>query len=58
MALRGRYHDMKTLRPGLEELLDRGALVRGHRGTSVGRKRESYLVNPAIHLTQEDLDDL
>jgi hypothetical protein len=58
-ALRGRYPTMKELRPGLDELLDRGALVRDYRGaSSVGRKKEVYLVNPEVHQNKVAEPDL
>lgn len=58
-ALRGRYPSMKELRPGLDELLERGALVRDYRGaSSVGRKKEVYLVNPEVQQTKVTEPDL
>lgn len=58
-ALRGRYPTMKELRPGLDELLERGALVHADRKTpSVGRKKEVYLVNPEVYQTKVAEPDL
>lgn len=55
-ALRSRFPNMKSLRPGLDELLERGALVRSHVKASLkgGRTKELYLVNPAVHQLQGD----
>jgi putative DNA primase/helicase len=51
-ALRGRYQKMEQLRPGLDMLVERGAIVPGCKSPASprgGRPTESYLVNPAIY---------
>lgn len=51
-ALRGRFPTMEKIRPGLDVLVDRGALVPrdgGRPSSKGGRPSETYGVNPAVY---------
>lgn len=51
-ALRGRFPTMEKIRPGLDVLVDRGALVprdNGRPSSKGGRPSETYGVNPAVY---------
>lgn len=51
-ALRGRYQKMEQLRPGLDMLVEHGAIVPGCKSPASprgGRPTESFLINPAIY---------
>lgn len=53
VALRGRYPRMEQIRPGLDMLIEHGALVPAVKAAASpkgGRPAETYLVNPAIYL--------
>jgi putative DNA primase/helicase len=53
VALRGRYPRMEQIRPGLDMLIEHGALVPGVKAAASpkgGRPTETYMVNPAIYL--------
>ncbi|GAB1410300.1 hypothetical protein MASR1M90_14540 [Desulfovibrionales bacterium] len=48
-ALKGKYSTMKLVRPGIDVLVDRGALIPTDRDARPGRPSETYAVNPAVH---------